>query len=96
MLTQIYTLHIVSEFRFVFSLLRAVQGEKGISECAFVESNVVPEVPYFSTPLLLGREGIADNLGMGKLSEFEKKGLEGAIPELSKNIEKGIRFNKFE
>ncbi|KAI6651509.1 malate dehydrogenase [Oopsacas minuta] len=82
--------------RFVFSLLRAAQGERGISECAFVESTVVPELPYFSTPLLLGKEGIAQNFGLGKLSDFEKKGLEALIPELSKNIEKGIRFNKFE
>lgn len=87
---------LISPLRFVFSLLRAAQGEKGISECAFIESSVVPELPYFSTPLLLGKEGVAQNLGMGKLSEFEKKGLEGAIPELLKNIEKGIRFNKFE
>lgn len=79
----------------MFSLLRAANGEKGISECAFVESNVVPNVPYFATPLLLGKGGVAQNLGMGTLSDFEKKKLEEVIPELTKNIEKGFKFSQY-
>lgn len=35
--------------RFVASLLRAMGGAKGVTECAFVESPVVKDVPFFST-----------------------------------------------
>ncbi len=40
--------------RFTFSLLRALSGERGIVEPTFVESRVVPEVPFFSTNVTLG------------------------------------------
>lgn len=39
--------------RFVSSLLRALAGEANVSECAFVESPVVPGVPFFSTRIEL-------------------------------------------
>jgi NAD-dependent malate dehydrogenase len=40
--------------RFVSSLLRALGGASGVSECSFVESPVVPGVPFFSTRIELG------------------------------------------
>lgn len=39
--------------RFAISLCRGLKGESNIIECAYVESNVT-EVPYFSTPVVLG------------------------------------------
>lgn len=39
--------------RFGFSLIRALNGEQNIVECAYVRSNVT-EAKYFSTPVLLG------------------------------------------
>ena len=39
--------------QFAFSLLRALNGEEGIVECAMVESDVT-ECQYFATPLELG------------------------------------------
>lgn len=39
--------------RFAFSLIRALRGEKGVVECAYVRSDIT-EAAYFSTPLLLG------------------------------------------
>jgi malate dehydrogenase len=56
-----------------------------------VESDVT-EAKYFSTPLLLGKNGLEKNLGLGKLSEFEQGLLKTAIPELKKNIQKGEDF----
>lgn len=38
------------------------------------------------------KNGLEKNLGIGKLSEFEKKLLDAAIPELKKNIKKGEDF----
>ena len=39
--------------RFAFSLIRALNGEKGVIECAYVRSEET-EAKYFSTPILLG------------------------------------------
>lgn len=38
------------------------------------------------------KNGLEKNLGYGKLSSFEQKLLEAAIPELQKNIQKGEDF----
>ncbi|XP_063220227.1 malate dehydrogenase, mitochondrial [Bacillus rossius redtenbacheri] len=77
--------------RFAFALCRALKGESNIVECAYVRSNVT-EAKYFSTPLLLGPNGIQKNLGLGKLSDYETELLKAAIPELKKNIAKGEEF----
>jgi len=77
--------------RFAFSLIRAIGGEKGVVECAYVLSDVT-EASYFSTPILLGPNGIEKNLGLGKLSEFEQQLLAASLPELKKSIKKGEEF----
>ncbi|XP_078081288.1 malate dehydrogenase, mitochondrial [Mustelus asterias] len=79
--------------RFVFSLLDAMNGKEGVVECAFVRSEET-ESPYFSTPLLLGKNGIEKNLGLGKLSAFEEKLVAEAMGELKASIKKGEDFVK--
>ncbi|XP_075219490.1 malate dehydrogenase, mitochondrial-like [Lycorma delicatula] len=76
--------------KFAFALCRALKGES-VTECAFVKSDVT-EAKYFSTPIVLGPGGIAKNLGVGKLTDFETELLKAAIPELKKNIQKGEDF----
>ncbi|KAK9876470.1 hypothetical protein WA026_012784 [Henosepilachna vigintioctopunctata] len=77
--------------RFTISLIKAMKGESNIIECGFVQSDIT-EASFFSTPLLLGKNGIDKNLGIGELSPFEKDLLKEAIPELKKNIKKGVDF----
>ena len=77
--------------RFVFSLLEALEGKARVVECAYVCSEET-ESKYFSTPLLLGKNGIEKNLGIGKLQEHEVKLVEAAMPELLANIAKGEEF----
>ncbi|KAI8046752.1 malate dehydrogenase, mitochondrial [Drosophila gunungcola] len=77
--------------RFAGSLLKGLNGEKNVVECSYVQSTVT-EATFFSTPLVLGKSGIQENLGLPKLNDYEKKLLEAAIPELKKNIQKGIDF----
>jgi len=77
--------------RFAFSMIRALNGEEGVVECAYIRSDLT-EATYFSTPLLLGPSGVAKNLGLGKLSEYEAKLVEAAIPELKNSIKKGEAF----
>ncbi|XP_051173776.1 malate dehydrogenase, mitochondrial [Leptopilina boulardi] len=77
--------------RFGFSLIRAINGEQNVVECSYVRSNVT-DAKYFSTPILLGKNGVEKNYGLGKLSSFEEQLLKNAIPELKKNIQKGEDF----
>mmetsp|Transcript_136850 Transcript_136850/g.193550 ORF Transcript_136850/g.193550 Transcript_136850/m.193550 type:complete len:341 (-) Transcript_136850:41-1063(-) len=74
-----------------FRLLEALRGAPGIVECAFVESDVT-EAQFFSTKIELGPDGVKKIHGLGDLTDFEKKGLAEAVPELQKSIEKGIAF----
>lgn len=77
--------------RFVDSVLQALRGESGVVECAFVRSDET-EAKYFSTPVLLGKDGVEKNLGLGKMLEQEVSAIKSAMPELQKNIKKGEEF----
>ncbi|XP_002732229.1 malate dehydrogenase, mitochondrial-like [Saccoglossus kowalevskii] len=79
--------------RFACSLLEALNGKEGVIECGFVKSDVT-KATYFSTPLLLGPKGLERNLGLGEVSDYERKIIEEALPELMKNIKKGEDFVK--
>merc|ERR1712213_216852 len=77
--------------RFTDSLIKAMNGQEGVIECAYIASDVT-EAPYFATPILLGPNGVAKNLGLGTLTEFEEGLLKAALPELQGSIKKGIEF----
>lgn len=82
-------------FRFVKSLMQAMAGEKGIVECSYVPSEVVPGCSFFATPVELGVEGAGKVHGLGSLTAYERAQLEEkVIPELQKAIEKGVEFMK--
>lgn len=77
--------------RFCFSLIRALIGEENVVECAYIRSDVT-EAKYFSNPIILGRNGVKQNLGLGNLTSYERELLKIAVPELQKNIKKGEDF----
>lgn len=77
---------------FAISLVRALDGEKGVVQCAYVESDVVPECQWFSTEVEIGSEGVVKNFGLGEVDEFEKQNLAEAITELKPSIEEGVSF----
>lgn len=78
--------------RFVKSYLRAMKGEKGVSECAFVESPLVPGVPFFSTRIELSAAGVDKIHPVPTLSSYEQGWYEKMVPELKGSIEKGVQF----
>lgn len=82
--------------RFTNNLIDALKGAKGIVEPCFVLSDVGKKdgVDYFASNVELGRQGIAKVHDIGKLSSYERTLYEAAIPELKKNIAKGIEFVK--
>merc|ERR1712054_758171 len=71
---------------FAISLVRAQKGEKGIVQCAYVESDVVPECQWFSTEVEIDANGVAKNFGLGEMDDFEKQKLAEAIEELKPSI----------
>lgn len=79
--------------RFALSLVRGLRGESDVIECSYVRSDVT-EAKYFSTPLILGKNGIEKNLGLPKMNDYEKALLAKAIPELHANIKTGEDFVK--
>merc|ERR1719495_2432337 len=76
--------------RFAFSVIRALNGEE-VVECAYIASSVT-EAPYFATPVKLGPNGVEANLGLGTLSAFEEEMMKAGLPDLIKQINKGIEF----
>lgn len=77
--------------RFGLSLVRALQGEQGVVECAYVEGDG-KHARFFSQPLLLGKNGIEERQSYGELSAFEQQALEGMLETLKKDIQLGEEF----
>ncbi len=77
--------------RLGLSLVRAMQGESGIVECAYVEGNG-EHARFFAQPVLLGKNGIAELKDIGQLSEFEQHSLNAMLDVLHKDIELGEQF----
>jgi len=78
--------------RFANSVLRVMNGEANVVECAYVKSDAVKGAEYFSTPVTLGPNGVEKIHGTGKLTSFEQKLLEAAMSELNTNIKAGAEF----
>ncbi|ASX26430.1 malate dehydrogenase [Candidatus Williamhamiltonella defendens] len=79
---------------FCFSLVRALNGEKGIVEYAYVESDCKQYPRFFAQPVLLNENGIAEYKEIGALSAFEQEHLEKMLYELNKDIELAEQFNQ--
>lgn len=80
--------------RFTISLLRAQQGDQNIIECAYVrhQTPITGDLDYFSTQLLLGKDGYVKALPLGNLLPFEKQMIEEGSRELRTSIAKGEDF----
>jgi len=76
---------------FASSALKALKGKEDVVVCSYVESTET-DAKYFATPVLLGKNGVEKNLGVGQLLDSERKLLEAAMPELKDNIKKGEDF----
>lgn len=80
--------------RFTERLLDAANGESGVVECAFVESDAAPPCTFFSTPITLGPNGVEDIAPVGPLSALEQENYDAMIGDLEKQIAKGVAFAK--
>lgn len=76
----------VAGARFVNSVI------EGKPEFAFVYSNVLDGVSYFSSKVEIKKDGISKIHDIGPISSYEEELLSKCIPELKANIQKGIDF----
>jgi malate dehydrogenase len=76
---------------FTGQVIRALNGEKGIVECAYVESKVA-STPFFASPVELGEGGVENIHSLGDLDANEQKLYDEMIPELEAQIQKGIDY----
>lgn len=79
--------------RFGISLVKALNGEEGVVECAYVEG-AGEHARFFAQPVKLGKDGVEEVLSYGELSAFEKEALEGMLDTLNGDIVKGEEFAK--
>lgn len=79
--------------KFGLSLVRALNGESNVVECAYVEGDGA-HARFFSQPLLLGKNGIVERKPIGTLSAFEQQSLDGMLDTLKKDITLGEEFVK--
>lgn len=75
-------------FKFLESLIQGLTGKQDVVQCAVVRSDIT-EAKYFSSPIVLGRNGIEEVLDLGTLTVFEKEQLAAALPKLQEEIQRG-------
>merc|ERR1712045_455155 len=57
------------------------------TECAYVMSDVMPGVTYFTSKVTFGKNGVQTVHPVGQLNEYEKKRLKQATEALQKEIQ---------
>lgn len=79
--------------KFGLSLVRALNGEKGIVECTYVEGSG-NKARFFAQPVLLGKNGVEKILSYGELSDFEETTLNASLDTLKADILLGELFKE--
>jgi malate dehydrogenase len=69
-----------------------MDGES-ITQCAYVESSLT-DAAYFASPCKFGPNGVEEVLGYGDLTPYEQAWFDKMVPELQKQIQKGVDFVK--
>ncbi len=77
--------------RFGLSLVRALNGEDNVVECAYIEG-FGDKARFFAQPVLLGKNGVEKILDYGTLTTFEESTLDNALDILRGDIAKGESF----
>lgn len=78
-------------YLFAENILKAMDGDDSIVQCAYVESSLT-DAQYFASPCKFGPDGVEEVLGFGEITDYEQGWLDKMLPDLKKQIEKGIEF----
>jgi len=73
------------------AVLNGLNG-KPTTECAYVMSDVMPGVPYFTSKVTFGKNGVEKVHPIGKLNEYEQKRLAQATEALKKEVASGLDY----
>merc|ERR1719188_914064 len=73
------------------AVLAGLNG-KPTTECAYVMSDVVPGVPYFTSKVTFGKTGVEKVHGIGKLNKHEETRLAEAVAALKGEIKSGVDY----
>lgn len=76
---------------FTEKVIKAMNGDDSIVQCAYVESSLT-DAQFFASPCKFGPDGVSEVLPFGELSEYEKGWFDKMLPDLQKQIQKGIEF----
>jgi malate dehydrogenase len=79
-------------YRLAKVILSGLAGDSAAIECAYVESKVRSEVPYFASKVKFGLHGVEEVLDIGELSEYEAKRLDALLPILKEEIDAGLSY----
>lgn len=78
-------------FLFTEQVLKAMEGADDVVQCAFVESTLT-DAPFFASPCKFGKDGVEEVLGFGDITDYEKGWMDKMLPDLQKQIQKGVDF----
>jgi len=77
---------------FADKVMAAMSGEKGITECTFVETDKIAGATFFSLPVTLGKDGVDVVNDYGAVNAHEKKLIEDMLPDLIAQADKGFAW----
>ena len=82
--------------RFAESCLRAMNGESGVVECAYVENKepLSQGLPFFALPVRLNKSGVSGFAPLAALSPYEAQLFDSMKGALAGNIKKGQEFGR--
>jgi malate dehydrogenase len=78
--------------RFASSVLSGLAGNEKV-ECAYVKSDIT-DLPYFSSKVRFGKNGVEEVLPLGEMNEHEMARLEEVKAQLKTEIETGLNYAK--
>jgi len=78
--------------RLASSILSGLAGEPKV-ECAYVMSDIT-DLPYFTSKVRFGKNGVEEVLPIGTLNAYEQKRLDEAKAQLKTEIESGMNYAK--
>lgn len=81
---------------FTDALVKAKRGDKDIVQPTYVESHLFADkgISHFATNVTLGPTGVEKIHPIGDVTPAEQELIDACLPELKKNIEKGVAFVK--
>merc|ERR1712125_227441 len=77
---------------FADRVMAGLAGEKGITECTFVETDKIAGATFFSLPVTLGKDGVDVINDYGAVNAHEKKLIDDTLPDLIAQAEKGFKW----